>query len=83
MTDVELDILTDLEHTIEDEIRGGVAMISHQYARANAPGMENYNASKCNNYILYLGATAYMDGQSHNFYPRLISNGSQTRKWKN
>ena len=29
-------------------------MISHRYARANAPGMENYDASKRNNYIMYL-----------------------------
>ena len=58
MTDMELDILTDTDQHlfIEEGIRGGVAMISHQYARANAPGMENYNASKCNSYIMYLDA---------------------------
>ena len=58
MTDVELDLLTDIDQHlfIEEGIRGGVAMISHQYARANAPGMENYDASKRNNYIMYLDA---------------------------
>ena len=50
MTDMELDILTDIDQHlfIQEGIREGVAMISHQYARANAPSMENYNASICN-----------------------------------
>ena len=58
LTDVELDLLTDIDQHffIEERIRGGVAMISHQYARANAPSMENYNASKRSNYIMYLDA---------------------------
>ena len=56
MTDVELDLLTDFEQhlLIGEGIRGGVAMISHQYVRANAPGTENYDASKRNSYIMYL-----------------------------
>ena len=58
MTNVELDLLTDIDQHlfIKEEIKGGVAMISHQYARANAPCMENYDASKRNNYIMYLDA---------------------------
>ena len=48
------DIKKDL--CIKEGIRGVLAMISHQYARANAPGMENYNASKCDNYIMYFDA---------------------------
>ena len=31
-------------------------MINHQYAQSNAAGMENYNASKRNSYIIYLDA---------------------------
>ena len=31
-------------------------MISHKYAQPNAPGMENYDASKRNSYIMYLDA---------------------------
>ena len=56
MMDVELDLLTDIDQHlfIEEVIRGGVTMVSHRYARANAPGMENYDTSKCNSYILYL-----------------------------
>ena len=44
MTDMELD-LTDIDQhlLIEEGIRGGVAMMSHRYALANATGMENYN----------------------------------------
>ena len=58
MTDVELDLLTDIDQHlfIEEGIRGGVAMISHRYARGNAPSMENYDSSKRNNYIMYLDA---------------------------
>ena len=37
-------------------IKGGVRMISHKYAQPNAPGMENYDASKRNSYIMYLDA---------------------------
>ena len=50
MTDVELDLLIDIDQHlfIEEGIRGGVAMVSHRYARANAPGMENYDSSKHN-----------------------------------
>ena len=28
-------------------------MISHQYARANGPGMENYDGSKRSSYVMY------------------------------
>ena len=56
MTDVELDLLTYInQHLfIEEGIRGGVAMISHRYAQANASGMENYDATKRNSYMMYL-----------------------------
>ena len=58
MMDVELDLLTDIDQHlfIEEGIRRGVAMISYRYARVNTPGMENYDASKHNNYIMYLDA---------------------------
>ena len=50
MMDVKLDRLTDIgQHLFTEEgIRGGVAMISHRYARANA--------SKRDSYILHLDA---------------------------
>ena len=58
MTDVELNLLTDFDqHLFIDEgIKGGLAMISHWYARTNAPGKENYDASKSCSYIMYLDA---------------------------
>ena len=58
MTEVELDLLTDIDQHlfIEEGIRGGAATISHQYARANVSGMENYDVSKRNSYIMYLDA---------------------------
>ena len=58
MTDLKLGLLTDIDQHlfIEEGIREGVPMISHQYVRANASGMENYDASKGNSYIMYLDA---------------------------
>ena len=58
MMNLEFDHLTDIEQhlLIKEEIRGGVAMINHQYDQANALGMENYDANKPNSYIIYLDA---------------------------
>ena len=56
MMDVKLNLLTDIDqHLIEEVMRGGVAMISHQYARTKASGKQNCDASKRNSYIMYLG----------------------------
>ena len=57
--DLELDLLTNIEQHlfIKEEIKGGMAMISYGYAWANAPDMENYNASKRNSYIMHLNAS--------------------------
>ena len=59
MTDAKLDFLADIDQHlfIEEGTRRGVIMISHRYARAKAPGMENYDASKSKAiYIMYLDA---------------------------
>ena len=58
MTNVELELLTDLDmHLfIEKGQRGGVAMISNRYATANNPYLGNYDPSKPNTYIMYLDA---------------------------
>ena len=55
MTKVELDLLIDInQHLfIKEGIRRGVAMISQWYNWTNVPDMENYDASKCNSYIMY------------------------------
>ena len=67
MIDVKLDLFTDIDQYlfIEEAIRGGVAMISQRYARVNAPGMNNYDTSKRNSYIMYLDA--------NNLYGRTMS----------
>ena len=58
MTNVEWNLLTDIDQQlfIKEDIRGRVAIISHRYAQANAPGLENYDASKRNSYIMCLDA---------------------------
>ena len=60
MSDVKLDLLTDIDQHlfIKEGIMGGVEMISHRYARANAPGMKNYDTSKRNSYIMYVDANS-------------------------
>ena len=70
MTDVELDLLTDInQHLfIKEDFKEGVEMISRQYAQANAPGIENFDASERNIYIMYLHV--------NNLY-------GWARKWKN
>ena len=67
MKDVELDLLTDIDQHlfIEEGIREGVAMISHWYARANAPGMENDDSSERSNYTMYQ--------DTNNLYGRAMS----------
>ncbi|GBL85266.1 hypothetical protein AVEN_145574-1, partial [Araneus ventricosus] len=58
MTDVKLDLFTDIDmHLfIEKGIRGGVSMISHRHSEANHPQCPNYDASEANKYITYLDA---------------------------
>ena len=58
MVDVELDLLTNIDQhlSINQGISRWVAMISHQYDYANTPGMDNYDASRSNNYIMYQDA---------------------------
>ena len=56
MTDNELELLTDndIHLFIERELRGGVVTITHHYARASNPLLDNYNPSKVHKYIIYL-----------------------------
>ena len=56
LMDVELHFLTDIDQHLftKEETRGGLAFISHWYARANNPGMENYYSSKRNSFIMYM-----------------------------
>ena len=57
-TQVRLDTLTDVDHHlfVEAGTRGGIAMITHRYAKANHPQLEGYDPEKPNTYPLYLDA---------------------------
>ena len=57
-TGVNLELFTDLEMHLfaERGIRGGISMISKRYAKANNLLVPDYDASKPNNYIIYLDA---------------------------
>jgi hypothetical protein len=57
-TDIKLELLRDPEIHLffENNIRGGISVISHRYGRANIPGTPDYNPAKPNSYILYVDA---------------------------
>ena len=58
MTHVSLELITDIDmyHFIENRIRGVVSMITTRYARANAPTLPAYDASRPNVNLIYLDA---------------------------
>lgn len=58
MTNVELQLLTDIDHLqiFEKGIRGGVSMVSHRHAEANNPYMSSYDPNKPSVYLQYLDA---------------------------
>jgi hypothetical protein len=56
LSQVELDLISDPEIYLflENSIRGGISTINCRYARANHPGLDDYDATKPNSYITYL-----------------------------
>ncbi|XP_068711268.1 uncharacterized protein [Montipora foliosa] len=56
MTDVELELLTDLDMYlfVEEGIRGGISMISNRYGKTNNPYVPGYDSTQDKNYIMYL-----------------------------
>ncbi|GBO19490.1 hypothetical protein AVEN_201204-1 [Araneus ventricosus] len=58
MTDVKLELLTDIDmHLfVKKGIRGGVAMISHRFASANNPHLPTYDPTSPNSFIMYWDA---------------------------
>ena len=58
LTDVHLELIQDpgIHLFFENNIRGGISVISHRYARANVPGTPDYNPEEPNSYILYVDA---------------------------
>jgi hypothetical protein len=57
---VKLQLIKDIDmyEMVESGIRGGVAMISHRYAAANNPHMNNYNAEQNDKTLVYLDANS-------------------------
>lgn len=58
MTKVNLELVTDIDDILlwERGCRGGVSQISHRYAKANNPYLEDYDPSQPNSYIILLDA---------------------------
>ena len=57
-TGIQIDLLSDLPmlQMIEDGLRGGISMASHNYCKANNKCLDGYDPSKPSNYIMYLDA---------------------------
>jgi len=67
-TGVELDLITDPDAylMIENNMRGGIATISHRHASATNPLVEGYDPTKPTSYITYLDANnLYGDAMSN------------------
>ena len=67
-TAAKLDLITDPDAylMIENNMRGGIATISHRHAVANNPYVEGYDSSKPTSYITYLDANnLYGDAMSN------------------
>ena len=58
MTDVTLDLITDMDMYlfVESGIRGGVSQISHRRGQLNVPGYDGYNKEEANKYSMYWDA---------------------------
>jgi len=67
-TGVKHDSITDPDAylMIENNMRGGIATISHRHALANSPPVEGYYLNKSTNYLTYLDANnLYGDAMSN------------------
>ena len=80
-THAKLDLITDMYLMIENNMRGGIATISHRHAQANNPQVEGYDPSKPTSFITYLDANnLYGTAMSE---PLPVGNGSsQIRKFQ-
>ena len=58
MTKIKLDLITniDMYNMVDNNIRGGMSIITNRYAKANNKYMKFYDDSKDSNYIIYLDA---------------------------
>ena len=57
MSRVDLQLITDVDHFVENRIRGGISMISTSHAQANSPSFpDTYDSSLPNKNLIYLDA---------------------------
>ena len=59
-SDVELELITDVNmyQMVERGLRGGIAMISHRYAKSNIPSQHDYNPQEALRSLIYLDANS-------------------------
>ena len=70
MSHVNLQLITDVDHFVENSIRGGISMISTRHAQANSPSFpDTYDSSLPNENLIYLSQTICMGGQCLNLCP--------------
>ena len=68
-TDVELDLLTDIDKLmVEERIRGGICQASRRYSKANNKYMKDFDKNKESAYIQYFDANNLYGWGSHNHY---------------
>ena len=63
LTGRKLELIRDPETHLffENNIRGGISVISHRYAKANVPGTPTFDSCKPSSYILYVDANNLYD----------------------
>jgi hypothetical protein len=77
LTQVRLDLLTDIDHLllVERGLRGGVSVISSRESAANNCYIEGYDPSKPSSFITYLDANNLYGWPWGSRYPSVISGG--------
>ena len=59
MTDIELELIIDVDKFIEKGMRGGVSYMANRYGKANNEYMEEYDEKAPSKYIMYLDANNF------------------------
>ena len=56
MTEIELELISDIHLFFEKGMRGGISYITKRHSKANRKYMKRYEQHKENKYIMYLDA---------------------------